>query len=68
MTSAAHVALRQIAREPRLGRSQRCWSLAALAARIGEITVAQLNAESRDLASTIEMKCFAQRGLDLKDI
>ena len=44
------------------------WSLATLAARIGEITVALLNAESRDLVSTIEMKCFDQRGLEVKDI
>lgn len=46
----------------------RCWSLKAHAARIGEIRVAQLNAESREVASTIEMKCFDQRALDLEDI
>jgi hypothetical protein len=49
-------------------RSLATMLLAALAARVGEITVAQPNAESRDFASTIEMKCFDQRGLESKDI
>ena len=58
----------QTAHKIRLGRSQRCWSLRAHAARIGETRIAQLNAEPRDFASTIEMKCFDQRALRLKDI
>jgi hypothetical protein len=44
------------------------WSLTALAARIGKIRVAQLNAESPDSVSTLETKCFDQRGLDFEDI
>lgn len=42
------------------------WFLTALAARIGKIRVAQLNAESPGSVSTIETKCFDQRGLNSK--
>jgi hypothetical protein len=50
------------------GSFARCWSLKALAARFGEIRVAQLNAESRELASTTETNCFDQRVLELEEI
>ncbi|XPS69243.1 hypothetical protein M3J09_001521 [Ascochyta lentis] len=65
LANASQVALRRSAHEVRLGRSL---GLEGQTARVGEITVAQVKAESWDFASTIEMKCFDQRVLELEDI